>query len=251
MESLGTVDKAIDVLFHLHEEAVPCGVSAIGRSLGMPKSSVHRLLSALTRRGMVERDDRGLYRPGIGLVALGLGALEREPSVIAARPVLERFAEEIGETFFLVGARAGALIVLEKAEGTGVLRVAPRVGERVPIHATAVGKLYLALAPDVLGDLGTAPLPNYTPSTLTDREVLEREVAAVRVAGFARNRDEWVPGLTVLAAPVWLGDRVAAAVAIALATSSLGTRSTSELEARVRAAAAAIGARMNGTAPGS
>ncbi len=251
MESLGTVDKAIDVLFHLHEEAVPCGVTAIGRSLGMPKSSVHRLLSALTRRGMVERDERGLYRPGIGLVALGLGALEREPSVIAARPVLERFAEEVGETFFLVAARAGALVVLEKAEGTGVLRAAPRVGERVPIHATAVGKLYLALAPESVGELAGTPLPTYTPRTLTDPDLLALEIAAVRASGFAQNRDEWVPGLSVLAAPVWLGDRVAAAVALALATSSLSARSLTDLESRVRAAAAAIGSRLNGTSPES
>jgi len=248
VESLGTVDKAIDVLFHLHDEGSACGVTAIGRALGMPKSSVHRLLTALTRRGIVERDERGLYRPGIGLVALGLGALEREPSVIAARPVLERFAERVGETFFLVGARAGALVVLEKVEGTGVLRAAPRVGERVPVHATAVGKLYLALAPDALADPTTAPLPGYTERTVTDVRTLAREIASVRRAGFAWNRDEWVPGLSVLAAPVWLGDRIAAAVALALATSSLDARSGSDLEDCVREAAAAISDRLNGAA---
>lgn len=246
MESLGTVDKAIDVLFHLHDTGSACGVTAIGLALDMPKSSVHRLLATLTRRGIVERDERGLYRPGIGLVALGLGALEREPSVIAARPVLERFAEQVAETFFLVGARAGALVVLDKVEGTGVLRAAPRVGERVPIHATAVGKLYLALAPDALTDPPDDPLPGYTERTVTDAAALEREIASVRRAGFARNRDEWVPGLSVLAAPVWLGDRVAAAVALALATSSLDARSGADLEDRVREAASAVTARLNG-----
>ena len=113
-------------------------MTAIGRALGLPKSSAHRLLTALSRRGLVEQDGRGRYRPGIGLVALGLGALEREPVVVAARPVLEQEAGALGETFFLVAARAGRLVVLDKAEGNGFLRAAPRVGSSVPVHATAV-----------------------------------------------------------------------------------------------------------------
>ena len=55
-------------------------------------------------------------------MALGLGALESDPIVVAARPVLEEGAQALGETFFLVAARAGCLVVLDKAEGTGFLR---------------------------------------------------------------------------------------------------------------------------------
>ena len=51
-EGAATVEKAIDVLFHLHEAGVPLGVTAIGRALGSPKSSVHRLLRSLGRRGL-------------------------------------------------------------------------------------------------------------------------------------------------------------------------------------------------------
>ena len=141
METQASIDKALDVLFHLHGEAAPQGVTAIGLALGLPKSSTHRLLAGLGRRGLVERDSRGRYRTGFALVALGLGALAREPVVAAARPVLESGADELGETVFLVGARAGRLLVLDKAEGSGFLRAAPRVGAEVPVHATAVGKL--------------------------------------------------------------------------------------------------------------
>ena len=51
----GTVDKAIDILFHLHGSSEAQGVSAIGRALGLPKSSAHRLLATLARRDLVER----------------------------------------------------------------------------------------------------------------------------------------------------------------------------------------------------
>jgi len=96
MEAQSTVEKAVDVLFHLHAEPHACGVTAIGRTLGLSKSSTHRLLTALSRRGLVEKDDRGRYRPGIGLVALGVGALDREPVVAAARPILEAEAQALG-----------------------------------------------------------------------------------------------------------------------------------------------------------
>ena len=90
MEALTSVEKAVDVLFALHSAEASLGVTTLGRQLGLPKSSAHRLLTALSRRGLVERDERGRYQPGLALVALGLGALEREPLVAVARDTLER-----------------------------------------------------------------------------------------------------------------------------------------------------------------
>ena len=59
-EGAGSIDKAIDVLFHLHATGEPQGVTAVSRALGLPKSSVHRMLSVLARRGLVEQDAAGL-----------------------------------------------------------------------------------------------------------------------------------------------------------------------------------------------
>lgn len=248
MDAQGSVEKAIDVLFHLHAEPTPCGVSEIGRALDMPKSSVHRLLASLVRRRLVERDDHGRYRPGVSLVALGLGVLEREPSVMAARPVLEKLAAEVGETCFLVAARAGALIVLEKAEGTGFLRAAPQVGASVPVHATAVGKLHLALAPDSLAGGPDDDLESFTAQTVTDPAALDRAIEAVRAAGLAWSLDEWIAGLSVLAAPIRVGERLAAAIALALPSPALASHDVAHLEDRVREAAAEISGRLTGGA---
>ncbi len=240
-----TVEKAIDVLFHLHESTDARGVTAIAKSLGLPKSSVHRLLSTLARRGLVERDHRGRYRPGIGLVALGLGALEREPAVVAARPVLEAEAEALGETFFLVGQRAQEIVVLDKVEGTGFLRAAPRIGASVPIHATAVGKLYLAFGPaDVAFPSGT--LEAFTPNTAVDAGALRAAVAETKLRRWASNRDEWIPGLSVLAAPVLSGERIRSALALAMSSQRLEEFGEEALARRVVAAAGRIGARLQG-----
>jgi DNA-binding IclR family transcriptional regulator len=217
----------------------------VGKALGLPKSSAHRLLSTLTRRGLLERDERGQYLPGIGLVALGLGVLEREPVVAAARPVLELEAQRLGETVFLTAARAGAVVVLDKAEGTGFLRAAPRIGSAVPLHATAVGKLYLTHAPEAVA-LGDAPLEAFTPSTITSSAALAAELDRVRRQGYAENRDEWMAGLSAVAAPVLVAGRLVAALAVASSSPRLEALRGSSLAGRIVEAARRIGGRMEG-----
>ena len=246
MDSHSTVEKAVDVLFHLHAEAGPCGVTAIGRALGLPKSSTHRLLAALGRRGLVERDERGRYRPGFGLIALGVGALESEPVVAAARPVLEGVAQSLGETCFLVAARADRLIVLDKAEGTGFLRAAPTVGASVPVHATAVGKLFLAFDSAAVPE-PVEPFEAYSEHTITTRERLTAAVERVRERDYAESREEWTPGLSVAAAPVRHGSRLVAAVAIAAPSQRYRELGGEVIVERTCSAARRVAARLEGT----
>ena len=243
MEQATAIEKALEVLFHLHAEGTPRGVTEVGRALRLPKSSAHRLLAALARRGLVEQDESGRYRPGTALVALGLGVLEREPVVAVARPVLEREAEALGETLFLAAARAGRIVVLDKVEGTGFLRAAPPVGAVVPVHATAMGKLYLAFAPEAVSP-PVPPLPRFTPSTRVQAEALAREVARARTLGWAENRGEWLDGLAVVAAPVRLGARLVAVLALAAPASRLRPAAARRVAARVVAAADAVAARL-------
>lgn len=242
MDQLTTVEKAVDILFHLHAASEPQGVTAIGRSLGLPKSSAHRLLAALGRRGLVDRSEHGRYKPGAALIALGLGVLEREPIVELASEVLEATASELGETIFLVAVRSRELVVIDKAEGTGFLRASPQVGERVPVHATAVGKLYLAFAPESV-DVEREPTA-FTQRTTTALDELAVDVASVRSRGFATNDEEWVPGLGVVAAPVFSRGRLVAAVALGAASARLDEIGSREVTSHVLAAAARIEARL-------
>lgn len=246
--SAATVEKAIDVLFHLHERAEPWGVSELSRALKLPKSSVHRLLTALRRRGLVEHDERGRYRPGIVLLALGLGVLEREPLVIAARPVLEAAAAELNETFFAVAARAGTLTVLDKVEGKGFLRAAPHVGQTIPVHGTAVGRLYLALAPTAL-EPAASVLPKLPVRGSRARQAPtpdERELSLVRRRGYAENVAGWIEGLAVYAGPVYLRTRMVGAIAVALPTPRLTQIDRKVVIESVVRAAGQVSARMIG-----
>lgn len=226
MEQAQTVEKAVDILFHIHEQRSPVGVSAVARALEMPKSSTHRLCSTLARRGLLERDDHGRYSLGMALLTLAFGIQERDPLIEVAQPILRRFADSVGETFFLVGARNGSLYVLFKAEGGGVLPVSPRVGTILPTHATAVGKLYLAFAPEMIQPVAKKP-QRFTSRTVVSQTILRTQVEKVRNQGYALSDGEWIDGLSVIAAPVRIRRRAVSdptmlgAVAVALPSTRL------------------------------
>ena len=210
----GTVDKALDLLFALHTQGQPLGVSALGRALDMPKSSVHRLLAALDRKGMVERDGRGRYQPGSALVALGLGVLDRDPVVNAARTVLPAYAERTGETVFLVGARASQLVVVHKHEGNGWLRASPELGAVIPVAPTAVGALYMAHEPERFAPSRVAQLAD------VDALSLQERAQTACAQGWSSNLERWQPGLCVVAAPVLVRGVIRGAVALAACSAS-------------------------------
>jgi DNA-binding IclR family transcriptional regulator len=245
MEQQGTIQKAVDLLFHLHDAAAPCGVSDLSRQLGMPKSSVHRLLAALAPRALVEQGEDGRYRPGVGLMALGLGVVEREPLVTAARPVMEAESRALGETLFVVAARARRLCVLDKVEGTGVLRAAPRVGATLPVHATASGKIYLAHAPALVAG-PPARLERYTKRTPATPGRLQRDVEATRRRGWAVNDEEWVPGLCVVGAPILGRGPLRGVLVAAVPSARFAEIGADALGRRIAAAGRKIAARLEG-----
>ncbi len=211
---MSSIHKATEVLFFLNSQPGPCGISAVASGLGMPKASAHRLLKELQFRNLVKQDERGMYGLGVGLLALGLGASRAEPLVRVARPILQSAAASVGETFFLVSERAGELVVLDKAEGAGFLRISPRIGAQIPVHATAVGRLYLAFAPERV-QLDESRLTAFTRSTPSTPAKLRRSVALVRREGVAASDEEWMQGLSAVAAPVFFAERLLGAVVVA------------------------------------
>ncbi|HEY3256686.1 MAG TPA: IclR family transcriptional regulator [Polyangiaceae bacterium] len=230
MERSGTVDKALRVLEVLHQARAPLSLAELSRALSIPKPTTHRLLASLLQATLVEQQADARYGLGVGLVRLGLGALALDPVVRACEAELERAAHELGETFFLVKARGGRLVVLSKVEGTGMLRVAPDVGSEVPVEVTASGRLYMAFAPELLaGNPGVS-------------RVSAAAVKRARSRGYDVNEAEWLPGLSVVAAPILSNGQLLGCVTCAgpavrldaarLKTAILATRGVAERVSR-------------------
>jgi DNA-binding IclR family transcriptional regulator len=227
MERAGTVDKALSVLEALRGAEAPESLAALSSVLQMPKATLHRLLASLAQHELVEQRADGRYALGVGLMRLGLAAQGLDPFVRAARVELEREVQAFNETFFLVGARAGRLFVLDKVEGSGLLRAAPNIGSEVPVETTASGRLYLGLSPATLGSDAGARVP---------RIAVERAVTQ----GYDLNQGEWIAGLTVVAAPVVALGRMFGTVACGGAASQLSGARLEEAVHRTRDVTARI-----------
>jgi DNA-binding IclR family transcriptional regulator len=243
-----TVGKALDVLFHLHEAEEPLGLSEIGRALGVPKSSCHRLLASLVNREIVERDEAGRYRPGLALLSLGFGVQNRDPVVSAARSALIEEANALGETVFVVGLRHGRLRVLDKIEGRGFLRAAPAVGDLLPSDVTAAGKLY-----QVYGEAAEVDAA-FEPGS--QAALNGAEAAELQRRGYAVNRDAWIDGLSVLGVPIWQQAgpgqrRMVATLALAAASTRFDVLGEGVIAGRLIAAAERIAERLGMNPRGS
>ena len=183
---------------------------------GLPKPTVHRLAEALVELGLLERQPVG-YRPGLGLFELG----ELVPAKVdlreAALPFMQDLYEATHETVHL-GVRDGLDVVYaEKIRGHAGVDVPSRVGGRLPLSSTGVGKALLAhAAPEILDAVLARPLRRMTEHSITDRARLGEELAEIRRTGLAYDREEARLGVSCIAAPVLVRGEAVAALSLTL-----------------------------------
>jgi DNA-binding IclR family transcriptional regulator len=224
------------------------GVTDLARKLDLGKSSVYRLLATLVRRGYVEKNPQNeRYQLTYRLFAVGAPAADRFGLREAAHPIMERLAEETGETVNL-GVLDGTRVVnLHKVESRHLLRMHMEVGGGVPAHATALGKVLLAaLEPSKLSErLAGQRLRRLTRRTIGDRASLRRTLSRIRAQGFAIDDEECSLGLRCVAAPI--RDRrgvVVAALSISGPSQRLPGQILSRLAENVQAAAQEVSRRL-------
>ena len=214
------IDRAAELLVRIVESGTPLGVGELAERSGLPKSTTSRLVGALERQGLLQREgQRGRFRPGPVLLRF---AHRADASLVElAEPSLARLAEESGETVNLGVPTGTGVEHLAQRDSRHYVGVGNWVGRRVPLHATANGKVFLAW--------GAVPIPaeleRLTPKTLTDRAALQQDLALARTRAYATTTDELEDGLSALAAPVF-GD--GGDVIAALSISGPTTRLTAE-----------------------
>lgn len=244
-----SVSRALDILeaFTVHEEEL--GVTELSRKLKLHKNNVFRLLATLETRGYVEQDkETGNYRLGIKNFEAGHVFLHHLGLRKQARPSLEELVRHSGETAYL-GLLDGRWVVhLDMVETAHAVRVVPRLGARLPAHATALGKVQLAFkAQEELQELlGKGDLAAPTSRTLTDPVRLADHLAQVASQEYAVEDEECDAGVRGVAVPIRdYTKRVAGAIGLVGPASRLGLeRIEGELVLLVRTAAQQISARL-------
>ena len=221
--STGTqaVDRAALLVSTVVRADEPLTFAELQEECGLPKSTTSRMLTALERTELLERNGSGSYVAG---PLFWLYAARHDPweeLIRLARPTLEKVGADTGETVHLAVARGDRVVQVAQMDSTYLLGSRDWTNVDVPAHTSALGKVLLAH--DVLA--APAALERLTPHTVTDPATLRRQLSEVVRRGWASTVDELEIGLTAVAVPVQgSGGEVVAALGISGPSQRLETR---------------------------
>jgi DNA-binding IclR family transcriptional regulator len=191
-------------------------LSEIAARSGTPLTTTHRLLGELTDWGALHRRSDGRYEIGRKLWDLGLLApVQMELRQVAA-PFMQDVHTAIRDTVHLAVREGTSALYVERISGRESVPVVSQVGSRLPLHATGVGKVLLAAAPQDVVEQTLRSLTRVTRHTVADPGRMRRELAEVRRRRYARTSEEMSPGAASLAVPVQVERRAGPVVVAAL-----------------------------------
>lgn len=200
-----SIQRAIDILLAFTPAEPEWGITELSETLDLPKSTVHRLVVNLEMRGLLERDPATeKYRLGVRLFELGTRVWHSIDLQEKARPHLEELARQTRETTVLSILSGGEALYLDKVDSTRAVRAANFVGQRRPLHCTAVGRVLLAWLPhhEVVRTVEQKGLAPRTPNTITEPARLYEELAVIREQHYAIDDEEFEEDLCCVATPI-------------------------------------------------
>jgi PcaR/PcaU/PobR family beta-ketoadipate pathway transcriptional regulator len=177
----------------------------IADAVNLDKSTAFRFVYTLQELGYLERDEASKrYRPGLKLLELGFTALERMDLVRLAEPHLAELARETGEAVNMAVRDHTEIVYVAHFSSTQVVAVNMRVGARLPLHCSSLGKAQLLdHSAEALRELlGPGPYEARTAHTLTTPDELLADLEVARWRGYTVSDEELVVGARSLAAPI-------------------------------------------------
>jgi DNA-binding IclR family transcriptional regulator len=207
--------RALAVLGAFRVEEPAMTLSQLARVAGLPVATVYRLAGELEEGRFLERDSSGLYRLGVRMWEMGLLTPVHGHLREAAMPFLLNLQYATRETVQLAVCDGVDAVYIEKLTMNTLTPVQTRVGARIPLHATAVGKAILAFSDPAFVEVMTSmPLARYTDHTITTKRALLKDLAEIRETGWAYSREEYLLGSLAIAAPVMVNGKVEAAIGL-------------------------------------
>jgi DNA-binding IclR family transcriptional regulator len=241
-----TLLRGLDIIEALIDG--PITIADLALKLGLPRSTTHRLVSALTDRRYISRPAGPCCQLGPKLLALGFSALQQTDLVQVARPILEQLAAATQETAHLAVVDAGRALYLGKVAGRRRVKISSRVGDYQPLARTGIGKALL------LDEDSAAWRAQYDTDRLTGPDILPYHLWAERMRGYVaagcvfdlgENEDH----VRCVAAPVRdAGNRIVAAISISGAAQHMDAARMATVSVDLRASARAVSEVLGWTA---
>ncbi|MCB8880904.1 IclR family transcriptional regulator [Acidisoma cellulosilytica] len=187
------IAKTMRLLQAVADAKGPAKLGDLCRLTGFPRPTVHRLLAVLAAEGMIVADNAsGAFTLGPRLISLAFLAWDGSDLRRIAQPFLVALRDSTDETVHLAVPSGAEMVYIDKLESRHVVRMASRIGTRVSLHSSSVGKAFLASLPvAALEKLLQGPQPlAYTPHTKTAWPDIGAEISATRSRGYALDLQE-------------------------------------------------------------
>jgi IclR family transcriptional regulator, KDG regulon repressor len=199
-----SVAHALDVLEQFYGELDELGVTELSKRLKLHKNNVFRLLATLESRGYIEQNKATEnYRLGIRCLQLGQTYVNQMGLLRQARPILEDVSKQSRENTYVAVMRRSSVVPLAVVESKLPVRITSNVGEALPLHSTAIGKVYLAYeSEEGLRHIVGSNLEKFTDKTITELGALGEHLKGVAEKGFAVDNGEYLVDVRSVAVPV-------------------------------------------------
>ncbi len=225
------IGRALDVLECFEDEQTSLSLMEISQQIGLPESSLFRVLLTLESRGYLRQNADGSYR--LTLRVLYGKARERSDIIRELmRPYLRTLASQFNETASLGHVVEDRIHVLDSINALHEMRIINLPGRVLPPHCSSLGKSITAFQQPELIDriLEVYGLYRRTPQTIIDRQAVMREYELVRLNGYAMDREEATEGGICIGVPIRLdGSTVRSAISV----SAPSSRMTAEREKEI------------------
>ena len=191
------------------------GITDLANVTGLPKSTTHRLVTALVNEGLLVQDeDSHKYALSLRVTALGASILGSHTVRKSGRPMLMELRDQTRESVHLAVLEGMEAVIIDTEDSYFVVRAVNVPGQHLPAHAVSTGKVLLAYQWEtrLREIINHAELEAYTERTITDPHLLLEELRRVRALGYAISCGELEEGIDAVAAPIFdhMGTVVAA-----------------------------------------
>jgi DNA-binding IclR family transcriptional regulator len=194
--------RTLAVLGAFDADHTDLSLSELARRAGLSLTTAHRLVAELVTWGGLQRRPDGRYEMGQRMWDLGLLApVSRELRDIAL-PFLQDLSAVSGENAHLAVRDGTSALYVERISGRVSVPIVSRSGSRLPLHATGVGKVLLAHAPEEVVEHALSGARRLTRYTVVDPSALRRQLSDVRSRGYALTAEEMTLGACSVAVPV-------------------------------------------------
>jgi IclR family transcriptional regulator, pca regulon regulatory protein len=244
--------KGLRLLSYFNVERSALRVKDLVALSGIPMPTVFRLVATLEEEGYLERTSDGMVRPGTGVLALGFAAVQGLDLVQMAGPSVRELAATTGETVNLGVLYGDQVLFVARVQRRNTMLAADiRVGSTVPAVFSSIGKMILAhLSERELSQRisETSFAGTWGPRAVRTLDALKVQLAAARHDGYLVQREEAIPGLSSIAAPIYqAGGTVSAAINVAAPSVEYGNKQlVDRLLAPLLAASREISLRLGG-----